>query len=86
MDFSAYRIPNRVKEVSIRPNSLLDSSTVDSLLNEYSSLIDVRYTSWFASRFMYMSAEGVARCASEATADGKDPKRLFAFLIRKRSA
>ena len=92
MDFSTHRfspnrvpIANRVKEGTKRPNRQLDSNRVDVLLETYAELIDPRYTHWFAKHFYYMNEDVVTQCASEARADGKDSRRLFSFLIRKRS-
>ncbi len=56
---------------------------VDLLLQDYSELIDVRYTAWFAKRFYRMPFDLIHRCAAEARQDGKDARRLFAHLIKK---
>lgn len=72
-------IANRNKSLKPIANSLL----VDQLLADYSSLIDVNYTKWFAARFYKLSPDRVSQCASEAKADGRNQQRLFAFLINK---
>ena len=58
---------------------------VDKLLDTYTELIDPSYKKWFASRFYSISPEMVERAASEARVDGKNPKKLFVFLIKKYS-
>lgn len=72
-------IANRVKPEKPIANSLL----VDQLFGEYSELIDKRYKLWFLKRFNHMNPELIRRAASEAKADGKNPQRLFTFLIKK---
>lgn len=74
-------IANRQSDKTLKPiaNSLL----VDQLLKDYSDLIQPTYKKWFAQRFYTVPAERVANLASEARADGKDPQKLFAFLIKR---
>lgn len=64
-------------------NPIGNSLLIDKLLRDYSELIDPNYTKWFAKRFYTIPFDLIHRCASEARADGKDPKRLFAHLINK---
>lgn len=72
-------IANRVNKFIPIANSQL----VDTLLNDYTELIDPLYTKWFAKRFYDMPFDTIHRCASEARADGKDARKLFAFLVNK---
>lgn len=72
-------IGNRIKT----SNPIANSQLVDHLLIKHSELIDPLYIKWFAGRFYSLGAERVDRCASEAKADGKNPRRLFAFLVKK---
>lgn len=76
-------IANRRSDKNLKPiaNSLL----VDTLLSDYSDLIDHTYVKWFAKRFYTMPFDLIHRCASEARQDGKNPQRLFVFLIKKNS-
>lgn len=87
MDFSKHQFsPNSQLPIGLkRLKPIANSQLVDTMLQDYAHLMDASYIKWFAGKFQYMSAEEVARCASEAQADGKDPKRLFSFLIKKRS-
>lgn len=80
------RIPiglNKTKFNPIAYRIKTDSKIVDKLLDDYSELIDSRYVHWFAKRFYYIPFDTIHRCASEARQDGKNPQRLFAFLIKK---
>lgn len=77
LDKSFNPIGNRREQTSI---------IVDRLLDDYSELIDQRYAKWFAKHFYRLPFNAIHRAASEARHDGKDPKRLFAHLIRKYSA
>ncbi len=87
MDFSKHQFnPNSQLPIGKSLKPIANSQLVDAMLEDYAHLIDASYAKWFARRFQYMSADEVAKCASEAKADGKDPKRLFSFLIKKRSA
>ncbi len=72
---------NRNKTNKPIANSLL----VDQLLRDYSDLIAPSYTKWFAKRFYTIPFDAIHKCASEARADGENPQRLFAFLIKKLS-
>lgn len=58
-------------------------ATVDQLLIKHAELIEQPYAKWFAKRFYSISPEIVDRLASEARADGKNPARLFSYLIKK---
>jgi len=82
-------IGNRNNSLTPIANSTIGSRSkgeVDILLQDYSHLIDSKYTGWFAKRFYYIGDAGVRRAASEAISDTKgDPKRLFSFIIKKRS-
>lgn len=78
-------IANRIKPEVLKSNSQLDKNVVDLLLQDCGDLIEVSYTAWFAKRFYVMDADNIRRCASEARQDAKDAKRLFAFLVKKRS-
>lgn len=75
-------IANSLSDKTNKSNSQL----VDHLLNDYSDLIEPGYAKWFAARFYRLPEEVVRRCGSEARADGKTPKKLFAFLIRKHTS
>jgi len=66
-------------------NPIANSQLVDRLLSDYSDLIEPTHVKWFAKRFYTLSFDAIHRAAGEAKADGKDPKRLFAFLIKKAS-
>lgn len=57
--------------------------TVDLLLQDYSDLIEPRYTAWFAKHFYTLGFDKIHRAASEARSDGKNPQRLFVHLIKK---
>lgn len=72
-------IANSQLDKSFKTNSQL----VDKLLADYSSLIDPRFTKWFAKKFYTAPFDAIHRAASEAKADGRDSMRLFAHLINK---
>jgi hypothetical protein len=74
-------IANRSKLI----NPIGNSQLVDMLLRDYAELIDPNYTKWFAKRFYTLPFDAIHRAASEARADGDDPRRLFAHLIKKLS-
>lgn len=62
---------------------IANSQLVDTLLEQYTELIDRAYLKWFAKQFYLINPEMVHRAASEARNDGKDCRRLFAYLIGK---
>lgn len=88
MEFSQHRLnPNSqlpIGNKNLKP--IANSQLIDTLLETYESLIDPDYKKWFAKAFYYMTPEAVAQCASEARADGKDARRLFSYLVKKRSS
>lgn len=75
-------IGNRIKNLKPIGNRQL-VKTVDQLLAEYDELIEPEYKKWFAEKFYLIHPDVVRRCASEAKQEGKNPKRLFSFLIKK---
>lgn len=79
-------IDYRIKPEEVKPYRLLDSTVVDLLLQDYSDLIDTRYTPWFAKRFYTLQFDVIHSCASQARQDGKNKQRLFSHLIKKVSA
>ena len=56
---------------------------IDMLLEECKDVINPDYKKWFAKAFQTMEANQVLKLASQAKADGRDPERLFCYLIRK---
>jgi hypothetical protein len=78
-------IDYRIKPEELKPYRLLDSNVVDLLLQDYSDLIDTRYTPWFAKRFYNIPFDVIHSCASQARQDGKSKQRLFSHLINKAS-
>lgn len=60
------------------------SALVDLLLADYTDLIDPAYQKWFAKRFYTIPFDQIHAAASEARHDGKDPKRMFSFLIKRK--
>ena len=64
----------------------ISPSIVDRLLQDYQELIDPAYIPWFAKRFYPLGMDHIHQCASQARQDAKDPKRLFAYLIKKAGA
>lgn len=67
---------NKIKPIA-------NSTIVDRLLADYQDLIAPEYKKWFAARFYYLPFDSIHRAASEARHDGKNPQRLFAYLIKK---
>lgn len=72
-------IANRQSDIKIKTNSQL----VDILLMDCENLIEPEYQKWFARKFYDLDESTVRQLASEAKADGKNPKRLFCYLINK---
>lgn len=64
-------------------NCQLTTEEVDLLLNEMSSLISEQFKPWYALTFRTLGKEKVYELASVAKADGKNPARLFSYLIKK---
>mgnify|MGYP007100067716 CR=1 FL=1 len=61
-----------------------NSAIVDRLLEDYKDLIAPAYIKWFAKRFYTLPFDQIHACASEARHDGKDPQRMFSFLIKRK--
>jgi len=81
-------IANRQLDKTNNPiaNSTIDNrQLVDMMLDNYSSLINTDYKKWFAKRFYGMDDETVAKLASQARCDGKDPRKLFAYLVKAKA-
>lgn len=58
--------------------------TVDILLRQYEDLIEEKYIPWFAERLYTIPFDQIHTAGKEARR-GRNPKRLFAFLIKKYS-
>ena len=76
---NTYQLPIGINKLKPIANSQL----VDMELELFKDLIDPNYHKWFAKRCIYLNRETVTRIASEARNDGRDHKRLFAYLIAK---
>lgn len=55
----------------------------DIALSEYQDLIPTDFYKWHCKVFYKLGRERYARLASQARADGKNPARLFSFLLNK---
>lgn len=55
----------------------------DLLYEDLSSLVNSQFKAWYCSRFYALGRERVLILASQARADGKDPVKLFSYLLRK---
>lgn len=69
----------KVNPIGNRTNSVI----VDRLLEDYKDLIEPSYAKWFAKCFYDIQFDQLHRAASEARQDGKNQKRMFAFLVKK---
>jgi hypothetical protein len=55
----------------------------DIALSDYSDLMSKEFYAWYCKAFYKLGRERFARIASEARADGQNPKRLFSFKIKQ---
>lgn len=55
---------------------------IDQLLIEYSDLINPSFKAWYCKRFSALGIDNVHKYASQARADGRQPSKLFSFLIK----
>lgn len=56
---------------------------VDYLFEDLTPLVSEEFKSWYISSFYKLGKRRVLEIASIATADGKDKKRLFSYLLKK---
>jgi hypothetical protein len=54
----------------------------DMALTMYNDLISDKYREWYCKMFYEIGRERFATLAAQARADGKNPARLFSFLLK----
>lgn len=54
----------------------------DHLFNQLSDLVNPEFRAWYCKRFYAIGKERVLVLASQARADGKEPRKLFSKLIK----
>ena len=54
----------------------------DILFEDLQDLVSVRFKAWYCKRFYELGKDNVLRMASVARADGKEPKKLFSYLLK----
>lgn len=63
-----------------------DNREVDILLKETSELQSTEFKSWYAKCYRQLGKDRVFELASQAKADGQNPKKLFSYLLKKATA
>jgi hypothetical protein len=58
---------------------------VDNIYNQLPDLVNHKFRAWYVSRFYDLGKDQVFRLASLARADGKNPQKLFSYLLKKES-
>lgn len=69
------------KPVKVVHNFL--NNTNNTLLEETKDLINPKFSQWYRKRFTELGKDRVLQLASIARADGKNPPRLFNYLLKK---
>jgi hypothetical protein len=54
----------------------------DHLYEQLQDLVNPQFKAWYCNRFYSLGREQVLRLASQARADGKNPPKLFSYLLR----
>ncbi len=52
-------------------------------LSDYADLMSPQFKAWYCKVWYKIGRERFAVLASQARADGKDPRKLFSYLLRK---
>ncbi len=55
----------------------------DIALSDYADLMSEQFKAWYCKVWYKIGRERFGILASQARADGKDPKKLFSYLLRK---
>jgi hypothetical protein len=54
----------------------------DHLFNQLTDLVNPQFRAWYCKRFYALGKDRVLILASQARADGRDPRKLFSTLIK----
>ena len=57
----------------------------DLLFDELSDLVNPSFRAWYCKQFYKLGNQRVLQLASQARADGKNPKKLFSHLLKRAS-
>lgn len=55
----------------------------DMLYQELESLVNPEFKAWYMKAFYILEKDRVREIAAIAKADGKQPKKLFSYLLKK---
>jgi hypothetical protein len=55
----------------------------DYLYEQLKELVNDQFKSWYCGQFYRLGKEKVLQLASIAKSDGKQPQKLFSYLLRK---
>lgn len=55
----------------------------DRLYEQLEDLVNPKFKSWYCGQFYKIGVDSVLVIASQARNDGKDPRRLFSYLLKK---
>lgn len=58
---------------------------IDTLYKELGGLVNDKFKAWYCGVFFKLGREKVLNLASQAKVDGKDPIKLFSYLLQKES-
>jgi len=58
------------------------STKVDDLFECLMDLVNPQYKAWYCKRFYALGRDRVLELAALARGDGKDPKKLFSYLLK----
>jgi hypothetical protein len=69
----------------VNKHKTTDNCTVDEadqLFSLLPELVNQKFKAWYCKQFYKMNRTKVMELAALATADGKDPRKLFSFLLK----
>jgi hypothetical protein len=55
----------------------------DYLFEQLNDLVNEKFKSWYCGQFYRLGKDTVLKLASVARSDGKQPQKLFSYLIKK---
>lgn len=77
--------PTATGEKNLKPTATgatSDWKSSDMLYSQLKDLVNEQFKKWYLKQFNRIGYRKVLEIASEARADGKDPRKLFSMLLK----
>lgn len=66
-----------------KPIDNCNAAEADQLFNMLPNLVNPQFKAWYCQQFYRLTRGRVMELAALAQADGKDPRKLFSYLLKR---